>query len=310
MLRQRGDGPTSDTQIVQERAQALWTACKNAPSPRYLLADATRDHDDQAATRANLGFITRLPNTMGSVSQVMRQALPGDTWHLLDAKPRDPRLEWCHDGIAQRWLGVPSQAALARAAATVNHARQRDEAALAQQRVHRHAQRFETPDMAHEARATWARSWTSHQVESDHLIAHQRSARKGRPTPHTPLTAIAWPIQAQARPDQEALAHRKPCQACCVLGTNIDASELRDTEVIQASTGQSRVDGGLRVRNDPRLFVSSLLVQKPCRMQGLWMGMTLALLVYAVTQRRLRQPWAAPNETVPHHMNQPTTAPT
>src|SRR5438477_6467068 len=34
------DGNTSDTQIFQERAQALMTAVKHAPGPRYLIADS------------------------------------------------------------------------------------------------------------------------------------------------------------------------------------------------------------------------------------------------------------------------------
>jgi transposase len=147
-------------------------------------------------------------------------------------------------------------------------------------------------------------------VESYHLIAHTRDARKGRPTPHTPLKAIAWQIQAHARPDQEELEHRKPCQACFVLGTNIDASELSDTEVIQAYKGQARVQAGFRLLKDPLFFVSSLFVKNPYRIQGLLMVMTLALLVYSVTQRRLRQQLAAHHETGPNQMNQPTTAPT
>ena len=304
------DGNTADTQIFQERAQALMTAFKNAPSPRYLIADSKLYHDDNAANLEHLGFITRIPNTIGSVSQVIRQALTADTWHPLDDKTRYQRLELCHYGIAQRWLVVHSPAALERAEATVNNARQREEAAIAQQLFHLQAQRFETPEMAQEALAELARSWTYHQVESYHLIEHKRYARKGRPTPHTPLKAIAWQIQAHARPDQEALEHRKQCKACFVLGTNIDASELSDTEVIQAYKGQSRVEGGFRFLKDPLFFVSSLFVKKPCRIQGLLMVMTLALLVYSVTQRRLRQQLAAHNETVPNQIHQPTTAPT
>src|SRR5438105_6519966 len=57
-------------------------------------------------------------------------------------------------------------------------------------------------------------------------------------------------------------------------------------------------------------FVSSLFVKKPCRIQGLLMVMTLALLVYAVTQRRLRQQLARQGETVPNQINQPTERPT
>jgi transposase len=40
------------------------------------------------------------------------------------------------------------------------------------------------------------------------------------------------------------------------------------------------------------------------------MVMTLALRVYAVAQRRLRQPLAHHQATVPHQINQPTTTPT
>ena len=85
---------------------------------------------------------------------------------------------------------------------------------------------------------------------------------------------------------------------------------MSDTEGIQAYKSQSRVEGGFRLLKDPLFFVSSLFVKKPCRIQGLLMVMTLALLVYSVTQRRLRQELAAHNETVPNQIHQPTTAPT
>jgi transposase len=57
-------------------------------------------------------------------------------------------------------------------------------------------------------------------------------------------------------------------------------------------------------------FVSSLFVKKPCRLQGLLMVMTLALLVYSVAQRRLRRALARHNETIPNQINQPTSRPT
>jgi transposase len=303
-------GKTSDIELFQARAQALVAALKNAPSPRYLIADSKLDHDDNAANLETLGFITRIPNTIGAVSQVSRQALTGDTWHPLDEKTRYQRREWCHYGLAQRWLVVHSQAALERAEATVNHARQREEAAIAQPLFHLQAQRFETPERAPEALAELARSWTYHPVASYNLIEYKRYARKGRPTPHTPLKAMAWHIQARARPDQEALEHRQQCHAGFVLGTNIDASEWSDTEVIQAYKGPSRVEGGVRFLKDPLFFVSSLFVKQPCHIPGRLMVMILALVVYAVTQRRVRQPLAAHHETVPNQIHLPTTAPT
>ena len=106
------------------------------------------------------------------------------------------------------------------------------------------------------------------------------------------------------------LEQAKQTQACYVLGTNIDPSELHDTEVIAAYKGQAHVEGGFRFLKDPLFFVSSLFVKKPNRIEGLLMVMTLALLVYSVAQRRLRMQLATHQETVPNQINQPTTSPT
>ena len=84
-----------------------------------------------------------------------------------------------------------------------------------------------------------------------------------------------------------------------MLGTNIKASELSDAEVIAAYKAQTQVEGGFRFLKDPLFFVSSLFVKKPSRIQGLLMVMTLALLVYSVAQRRLRQQLAANTRPCP-----------
>src|SRR6266849_2711023 len=78
------DGNASDTQIFQERAEALMRAFASSPTPRYLVADAKLYTEDTAATLAKLGFITRIPGTLKLVSQVITQALQWDLWHHLD----------------------------------------------------------------------------------------------------------------------------------------------------------------------------------------------------------------------------------
>jgi hypothetical protein len=67
-----------------------------------------------------------------------------------------------------------------------------------------------------------------------YLTAHKRYAGKGRPTASTPLKAIEWQIQAHVLAVDKAMERDKQAEACYVLGTNIDASELSDTEVIVA----------------------------------------------------------------------------
>ncbi len=220
-------------------------------------------------------------------------------------------LALCHYGMAQRWLVVYSQAALERAEATLK------KATAARRRGHHTSNSFTCkpnafahPEAAQDALAALAKRWKYHRVESSHLTEHKRYAGKGRPTPRTPLKAIEWQIQAHVHADDEAIEQDKQAKACYVLGTNIDASELSDTEVIAAYKGQSQVEGGFRFLKDPLFFVSSLFVKKPSRIEGLLMVMTLALLVYSVAQRRLREQLATHQETVPNQINQPTPSPT
>ena len=112
------------------------------------------------------------------------------------------------------------------------------------------------------------------------------------------------------RPDVEHIQQAQQYHACFVLGSNIEAEQLSDAEVIAGYKGQAQAEGGFRFLNDPLFFVSSLFVTKPARIQGLLMVMTLALLVYAVAQRRLRQELGRQHETIPHHINHPTNRPT
>jgi transposase len=304
------NGNASDSLIFQERAEALLSPFKQSPTPRYLIADSKLYSKDNAAQLKPLGFITRIPDTLKLVSQVIRPALRADTWQRVDDTTRYHCLELCHDGMAQRWLVVCSEAAMQRADQSVSKARQREFEAIEKQLFHLQAQRFESQAHAQAALATLSRSWRYHQVGTTALIEHKRYAGKGRPSAKTPIKLIEWQIQVEIRPDAEAIRHRRQLQGCFVLGTNIEADDLRDEEVVAAYKAQSQVEGGFRFLKDPLFFVSSLFVKKPTRIQGLLMVMTLALLVYSVAQRRLRQALARQQESLPNQIHQPTQRPT
>ena len=244
------------------------------------------------------------------MAQVIPQALEEDRGQRLDETTRYDGLALGHDGLAHRCLVVASQAARERAEANITKAQQREWDAIEKQLLHLHAKRFETPEAAQAALQALAQGWRYHQLDTCQVLDHKCYACKGRPTPTSPLKAIEWQIHAQVRPAQEVIEAHKQQRACFVIGTNIVARHMDNAEVIRAYKAQSGVEGGFRFLKDPLFFVSSLFVKKPCRIQGLLMVMTLALLVYSVTQRRLRQQLARQNAIVPNQINQPTQRPT
>jgi transposase len=304
------DGNAADGQIFQDRAKALLSTFAQSPTPRYLIADSKLYSKDNAVQLKPLGFITRIPDTLTLVSQVIRQALREDTWQALDDTTRYHRLELGHYGMAQRWFVICSEAATQRAEKSVSKAQKHEFEAIDKQLFHLQARRFENQQSAQAALAALAESWRYHHVASTELIEHKRYAGKGRPSVKTPVKASTWQMQAEVRPDAEAIRQSKQRKGCFVLGTNIEADDLRDEQVIAAYKAQSQVEGGFRFLKDPLFFVSSLFVKKPTRIQGLLMVMTLALLVYSVAQRRLRQELVRQKESLPNQINQLTQRPT
>ena len=308
-MSKRWDGQTSATQLFQERAAAVMAACARAPPPRSLVAEAKRYPEDTAAPLATRGLITRIPGPLTLVAQVITPARPRDRWPHRDETTRDDGLECCHDGLAQRGLVVASQAAMARAEASITNAPQRAGEAIGTQLLHGHAHRFPTPAAAHAALTALSTSWRDQQLATSQGIDHKREAGPGRPTPTRPLTAMAWQMHAQVRPAQDVMEAHTPQRACVVMGTPIHARQGSDAEVIRADNAPSGVEGGFRLRNDPWFFVSSLVGKNPRRMHGVWLVMTVAWLVYALTPRRGRQHLAERHATIPPQLHQPTERP-
>jgi len=87
------EGHASESKVLQERAGALLRTFPHSPSPRYVVADGTLSEKDTAGHLKALPLITRIPNTLKVVSQVIEQALESDTWHDVDAQTRSQRLE-------------------------------------------------------------------------------------------------------------------------------------------------------------------------------------------------------------------------
>src|SRR6266436_7628741 len=86
------DGNASDSQIFQDRAQALLSTFAQSATPRYLIADSKLSSKDHAAHLKPLGFLTRMPDTLKLVSQVLSQALRSAPWQALDDTTRSHRL--------------------------------------------------------------------------------------------------------------------------------------------------------------------------------------------------------------------------
>ena len=87
---------------------------------------------------------------------------------------------------------------------------------------------------------------------------------------------------------------------------NLSAAVILDNYTAQGVS----VERGFRFLKDPMFFAHSLLLKTPARIMALIMIMVLALLVFALGERKLRQALKQNNETIPDQKGKPTQTPT
>jgi len=310
LVSQSWDGNAADNAIFQERAKALIDEFKTAPTPAFMVADSKLYTEKNAPFLAQLPFLTRIPESLQVVQHIIQQAWAWNHWQPLDDTYRYQRIELGHYGIEQRWLVITSPTGWQQAEQAVAQAQQKEYDTIQKQLYHLHAQRFGSAQEAYTRLDQVARTWKYHQVHQTTCTSQIHYARKGRPTPDTPIKSIDWQLQITVRPDPDKRRAHQQRKACFVLGTNIDAEAVSDPDLLPGYKGQGTAERGFRFLKEPVFFTSSLFVKKPSRIQALLMVMTLALLVYSIAQRRIRQQLAKQEETLPNQIGQPTATPT
>jgi transposase len=305
------DGNASDNNVFKERCEGLIKEFSASEMPRYLIADSKLYTSENASNLAKLPFITRIPGNLKVVDEVIEQCLDIGNWQALNEEGcKYQRLDLCHYGIGQRWLVVYSESAYHRAIKTLAKSQAKEGEKVSKQLFHLQAQRFESEESARKALDKIVQKLNYHELCDVKLTQHVRYASRGKPKVDSPIKGIEWQISGTVVPDDAKLSAKQHHEACFVVGTSIPDKDLSDQDVIKGYKGQGAVERGFSFLKSPVFFVSSLFVKKPSRIEGLLMVMTLALLVYSVAQRRMRNRLATLVDTIPNQINQPTSRPT
>jgi len=96
------DGNSSDNEIFKVRSKALIEEFKTSDSPRYVIADSKLYTQKNASNLSCIPFVTRIPETLKVVGEVIDQAWDLDAWQVLDEANVYQRLDLGHYGINQR----------------------------------------------------------------------------------------------------------------------------------------------------------------------------------------------------------------
>ena len=255
-------------------------------------------------------WLMRVPETLAQAKQMVKDTLEAE---MSEIEPgyKSKEVECEYAGIKQRWLIVSSEAAQVRELKTLAKAQAKD-LEIAQKGWRKiEGQTFNCAADAEQSLAQFNKKWKYHQATAQANPITQY-ARRGRPSAEDQKEVVGYNLQGSVESNTTAVDDAKRTLGRFIIATNeLDASRLSAAAMLENYTDQGiSVERGFRFLKDPLFFANSLFLKKPERIMALLMIMGLALLVYSLAERKLREALKTMNATIPNQLRKPTQTPT
>ena len=313
ILQKAFSGNASDNKIFKERARALVENFKKGDNPSYLVADSKMYFEGNAINLRDLSFITRIPATIKEEKTTIELACKQkDLWIKIDEKNSFQSFEINHFGIKQNWIVVFSKAASDRAKKRIDKAEIKEYDKMSKKLKALSKKFFACPEDAKSMLFDLKKGIKFYSLDNIEILKKVKFNQKGRPNKNAEFnTHVEWQAKASLKRNEDYIGNKLKQESCYVIGTNIFDDSLPPIEIIKAYKRQgTTVEPGFRFLKDPIFFTSSFFIKKTSRIMALLMIMTLSLLVYSITQRRVRKYLETQDQTLPNQINQQTQRPT
>lgn len=310
-----GNGNEVDSQVLVPFMKQWREAWENlgAQPPQVIAADAALFTQENLGILGDLPWISRVPASIAEAQRLMR------TQPLAQFKPfatsplRDYRcceVGSSYGGVPQRWIIIESQprleADLKKLDKTLEEETKKQRKALEALFV----QEFACEADALSAAQGLAKKLTFHQLVSLEVEAKPHYPKQGRPAKDERPSHFRFHLKAQLTLNPDVVdAHRTQAGRFIVATNLLDAQTWSNAKVLLEYKDQT-CERGFRFLKDPLFFVSRLFLKSPKRIMVLMMVMSLALMVYALGQRQIRQSLQHAQATLPDQKGKPTARPT
>ena len=134
---------------------------------------------------------------------------------------------------------------------------------------------------------------------------------KGRPKSGVKKEIVGYQMQVKMERDELTIETEKNKKGRFILATNdLDESTYPDDRMLKEYKEQQKVEGGFRFLKDPWFMLDSIFLKKPERVSSLMMVMTLCLMVYNVTEYRMREALKSNQDMIPNQKGKKVSNPT
>lgn len=276
-----------------------------------FVADSALYSQDNLETMKGMQWLTRVPATIKETRTISKSICESDWKESSIQGYRTAKTKSNYGGIEQRWIVVESEK---RKQSDIEQMKKKinDKAKQAQKELRGLSQQvFACEADARGAARRLEQSWRYHQLGKVNIKEQAKKGKRGRPKKETAETEYDYILEATLEENSETIAQEKESSGKFVLATNILEQEIMsDDDLLRKYKEQQSTERGFRFLKDPLFFTSSVFLKTPSRIAALAMVMGLALLVYSLGQRKLRQTLAQTNQSVKNQLKKPTQTPT
>lgn len=304
-------GNSQDKETLARTVQAYHQQLRAKQEESYYVVDSALYSKDNINALNHVWWLTRVPLTIKQAQELLLAETATEMPAFAEEGYRGCVYEVTYGQVPQRWLVVYSAQAAAREAKTFRRRREKAGQQMEKKLRKLAGQQFACEADAQAALQQFADKLKYHQLQAT-ITPVMGYAAPGRPRKDSQPQVQGYQIEAKLVQDKQVQAQHERKRGKFIIATNqMDPFRLATAEMLSVYKAQGvTVERGFRFLRDPMFFADSLFLHKPQRIMALLMVMGLALLVYALAERKLRRQLKAKRQTIPDQKGRPTQTPT
>jgi transposase len=302
-------GNSSDKESFSKSVKAYCKHLAGGKKP-YFVMDSAGYSENSLKVIQKMLWLMRVPETLAEAKRLVKETAQNEMVELAPGYfGKEVKSEY--GGVAQRWLVVFSQAAGERELKTLKKARAREQEAAEKQWRKVCQPVFNCQEDAEAACKQFNQRWKYHRA-TEQVTPITQYAHAGRPAAGAQPGVVGYTLTGSVELYEAGVEEAKRSLGKFIVATNeMEVQNLPAAAMLENYTAQGvSVERGFRFLKDPMFFAHSLFLKNPARIMALIMIMGLALLIFALGERQLRQALKQNNETIPDQKGKPTQSPT
>jgi transposase len=310
------DGNSSDFTTFRKTVTDFKKGLKKNLQPiNYLVADSCFYAEETLkAVKQDLLWISRVPERINEAKNIIRETAKNQyqMTPLTITGYSYKQYYSTYAGIEQRWLIIHSEQAKARARRIVEQSVKKECQNIQKALKQIQKKEYSCEQDAWKALKKIRLKPKYHTIKTDKIITQQKYSKRGRPSNNNDNNVmINYYASCSYEKNDESIMLEIKKRSIFILATNeTSGDKLTDQEIFEHYKGQNKIERGFRFLKDPLFFASSLFLKKPSRIVALTMVMCLSLMIYNLTERKLRILLKEHADTIKNQVRKPTQKPT